>query len=178
MPEQEAWSSWTRPHRGVHREEQGPTSGRGLVSICISERIRCRGNAGGGQHRSHHPPVCARWRRYSTVLVMAPYSDSEKLVISPIKFDAMSSNLNAPLVAEYSIEAQPELLDVFRHTSVTMFHMTLPPVFLLEPSWPAFTYRTERTYGRRLVFNPAPALRSIAIRNSWLRRAEAGVPIY
>jgi len=72
-------------------------------------------------------PVCGRWRRYSTVLVMAPYSDSEKLVISPIKFDAMSSNLNAPLVAEYSIEAQPELLDVFRHTSVTLFHMTLPP---------------------------------------------------
>ncbi len=62
-------------------------------------------------------PVCARWRHYSTVLVMAPYSNSEKLVITPSKFDAMSSNLNAPLVEEYSFEAQPELLNVFQPAS-------------------------------------------------------------
>ncbi len=48
---------------------------------------------------------------------MAPYSNSEKLVITPSKFDAMSSNLNTPLVEEYSFEAQPELLNVFQPAS-------------------------------------------------------------
>ncbi len=78
-------------HIYAYRENDGYLKGVQMVAM-------------DGIAHSHHP-VCARWRRCSTVLVVERYS--RRHVISDSEFVSISKHLKAPMLQEFSIEEQP-----------------------------------------------------------------------
>ncbi len=181
MPEQEAWSPRTRPHRGVHREEQGPTSGCNLVSITsfinpmegsvedlegtaavdsIADFILPVASAGDVTQLPSHGTL---FRFRNTLYHLHPNST---------RCQAASAHLCWRYNHLEHRQAY-QMLSAWDNLSATF---PTPPASFLESPRPALDFRSGRSHVPVRTYNQTRVLRSIAKRIGWNHRSESGFP--